>query len=355
MKLHLFNQSRAIYDDMLKTINEAKKSIFLQTYIYSNDCIGTEFAEALSKKAKEGVSVHLLIDAWGAVKVTDKFFKELKRSGGKVSFFRPIKLRFDLKNLRRNHKRNHRKILVIDERISYVGSINIMESSIGWKEYVAKINDSFLSKKLKMMIEHDEKMKDRYYNKKRFIEKITYKDSEIIEDTPSLRHNQIRAKYLELINGARQSIVIENSYFLPITAIRRALRRARKRGVRVVIIQPKNSDVKVFDIARQFLFGRYYKNKFEMYFYSKSVLHSKIMVVDSLHLIIGSTNLDYRSMKHQFELVFCQENAENATKLEKMIEGDLLDCEKFNYQKWKSRPWHEKTAEFLLYQFRFFL
>ena len=355
MKLELFNQSREIYDDMLKAIKGAKESIYLQTYIYSNDCIGAEFAEALSKKAKQGVSVHLLIDAWGSSEVSDKLFKELRKSGGKVNFFRPIKLKFDLKNLRRNHRRNHRKILVIDESISYVGSINIMESSIGWKEYVAKISNRFLSEKLKNMIEHDERMKDRYYNKKRFIKKVAYEDSEVIEDTPSLRHNQIRAKYLELINGARKSIIIENSYFLPVSAIRRALKRARKRGVRVVIIQPKHSDVKIFDIARRFLFGRYHKNKFEMYFYSKSVLHSKIMVVDSLYLIIGSTNLDYRSMKHQFELVFCQKDAENAKKLEKMIESDLKDCEKFNYKKWKSRPWYEKTAEFLLYQFRFFL
>lgn len=355
MKLRLFNQSRAIYDDMLKAIEGAKESIYLQTYIYSNDCIGAEFAEALTKKAKEGVSVHLLIDAWGAFKVSDKFFKELRKSGGEVSFFRPIKFRFDLKNLRRNHRRNHKKILVIDQRVSYVGSINIMESSIGWKEYVVKITDRFLSEKLKMTIENDEKMKDRYHIKKKFVEKIFYKDSEIIEDIPSRRNHPIRAKYLELINGAQKSIIIENSYFLPVAAIRRALRRARKRGVKVVIIQPKYSDVKIFDLARQFLFGRYHRNKFEMYFYSKSVLHSKIMVVDSLHLIIGSTNLDYRSMKHQFDLVFCQKNAENAKKLEKMIEDDLKDCEKFNYKKWKSRPWHEKIAEFLLYQFRFFL
>lgn len=355
MKLELFNQSRKIYDDMLEAIKGAKKSIYLQTYIYSGDCIGTEFAEALAKKAEQGVSVHLLIDAWGSFEMPDGYFAKLEKSGGKVDFFRPIKLKFDLKNIQRNHKRNHKKILVIDERISYVGSINIMKSSIGWKEYVAKIHDPFLSGKLKKMIENDVEAKNRFFNRKRLIEKIDYGDSQVIEDIPSKRHQLIRSKYLELIDNAQKSVIIENSYFLPIPAIRKALKRARKRGVRIVIIQPKNSDVKVFDIARRFLFGRYHKNGFEMYFYSKSVLHSKIMVVDSLHLVIGSTNLDYRSMKHQFEVVFCQKNAENAKRLEEMIGEDLKDCEKFDYQRWKSRPWLEKIADFALYGFRFFM
>ena len=356
MTFTYFNNSKEIYDDMLFEIERAKESISLQTYIYSKDYLGEKFLNVLTKKAKQGVNVMLLVDAWGSYGVTHSFFKHLTDAGGKVNFFRPIKIRIDFNNVRRNHRRNHRKLLVIDEKVSYLGSINIMGESVDWKEYVVKINDSYLSQKLKESIDEDDKIKNTlFYNKQKHIQTIIYKDVEIIKDIPSYRHQLIRKKYIELIDNAKKEITLEHSYFFPDKKVLRALKRAKKRGVNIIILIPRHSDVRIFDIARQYLFGKYYKNGYDLYFYEKSIMHSKIMVIDDIDIVIGSTNLDYRSLKYQFEIIFHRKNKDDAKVLKEMIKEDLKYSKKFDYVEWKARPKIEKILEFLLYKLRFLL
>src|SRR3989344_6348799 len=127
---------KKIYKEMLKDIVSAKSSICLETYIYDKDKIGNRFLSALIKKAKEGVKIKLFIDAWGST-VKKDYFEKLIRLGGEVKFFREF--RYVIRIFSKNHERNHRKLLIVDNKISYIGSANITASCLNWRELVIRL------------------------------------------------------------------------------------------------------------------------------------------------------------------------------------------------------------------------
>src|ERR1035438_9415686 len=132
MEFLVLDDPLKFYNLMLNDISRATKSIYLETYKFTNDHIGIRFRDALTRKAHEGLEVKILIDSWGRGPISDSFFIELIKYGGEVKFFEKIKLSTDI--FTRGHRRDHRKILVIDNDISYMGSMNITGYNINWRE-----------------------------------------------------------------------------------------------------------------------------------------------------------------------------------------------------------------------------
>jgi cardiolipin synthase len=284
-----------IYSSMLSDIKRAKKEILLETYIYGNDRVGKEFREELTKKAKEGVKVKLLIDAWGS-NVRKRFFKSLINAGGEVRFFRQI--RYTWKLISENHKRNHRKLLIIDKEISYIGSINITASCLKWEELVIRVQGPLA---IHLGSSFNRVWKRFNILKIKRMKRIFYEGLEILHDFPSGKVSFTGRKYSKLISAAKEEILIITPYFLPSRKIRRALKNAVKRGTDVRIILPKSSDVKFLDLIRKRYIRSLIKNGIMIYFYPK-IIHSKMLIVDNNFFLVGSSNLDYRSFMHQFEL-----------------------------------------------------
>ena len=306
-----------IYNHMLEDISKAKKEILLETYIYSDDKIGKEFREELTKKALEGVKVRVLIDAWGSG-VKKKFFKKLILAGGKVRFFR--KFRHTFKIVSENHQRNHRKLLLIDKKISYIGSINITSSCLKWEELVIRFHDP-LAVKLSASFNRTWKRFDIFKIKK--TKRIIYKDFQILPDVPTGKISFTGRKYVQLISKARKEILITTPYFLPSQRIRRALRRAAKRGVKIKVLLPKVSDHAVLDSFRNRYLRRIYHDNITIYYYPK-ILHSKLLISDDKFFLMGSSNLDYRSFMHQFELNLLGKNKKLISDLKKHFYRNLL-------------------------------
>lgn len=134
-----FQETIKLYSSMIDDIANAKDSIYLETYRFGNDSVGMLFRDVLTKKSKEGVKIKLLLDSWGS-SLSEAFFSDLIAQGGHVRFFK--KLRFFFDPFTKNHRRNHRKLLVIDSRISYIGSANIAAHSLHWRELVLRIEKS---------------------------------------------------------------------------------------------------------------------------------------------------------------------------------------------------------------------
>lgn len=351
-KYILFDDPLTQFTAMIEDIKIAEKQILLQTFKFGNDAIGLKFKTELTKKAKQGVEVVLLLDAFGT-KVSEKFFSEMIDFGAKIKFFKKIKFSFDF--FRKNHRRNHRKLLIIDSKITYIGSSNITDYCINWRESCIRINDLISTKFRKIFFNNYDVADYRFSskrNKKAIARKIKYSGFEIICDVPSTLQTPTRNKFINLINSAKKNITITSPYFLPGLLFRKALKNALKRGIKIKLIIPRNSDVALFDILRNRYLGKYYKDGIEIIEYITNNIHAKLMLVDDDEFVLGSSNFDYRSFWFMYEINICGKHPEIIEQIKKYFETTEKESELFRYSKWENRNLWIKIIELLLLPIR---
>jgi cardiolipin synthase A/B len=347
----LFNVPAHYYDAMLEDIGRARRYIFFEMYKFYDDEIGARFREALTRKAREGVEVKLLIDSWGAA-IPDDYFKELISFGGEIRFFTKIKYVIDY--FTKNHRRNHRKILVIDDKVSWIGSANVAAYSLSWREMMLRMEGE-LAVSFKRVFNLDFKIYNKYfYEKNSYIRMIRHDDFEIIRDVPSIAKKRINKKFMKLIKQADREILIETPYFLPGYFLRKALMDACKRGVDVTVVVPRHSDVMLIDILRNRYLGPLHLEGLKFLYYLPGNLHSKAILVDNEIFAIGSPNFDYRSFRYMHEIVLVGREEIIIHQMKEHISETLKNSEPFNYEKWLHRPRLQKFIEWLLLPFRHF-
>jgi len=347
----LFNVPAEYYDAMLADIYAARKYIYLEIYKFYNDEIGTRFRDALVEKAKQGVEVKLLIDSWG-VSVPDDFFQDLIGYGGQVRYF--VKIKFVIDFFTKNHRRNHRKILVIDDRISWIGSANIAAYSLPWRELMLRMQGD-LAFSLKKVFNLDFKLYNKYFfEKNSYIRLIKHDDFLIVRDVPSITKKRINKKYIQMLRHAEKEVLIETPYFLPGYFLRKALMNACKRGVEVTVAVPLRSDVLLIDILRNRYLGPLHEGGLKFLYYMPGNLHAKAMLVDREIFAIGSPNFDYRSFRYMHEIVLIGREESIVNQLTSHIEETVSQCEPFDYEKWKQRPRLQMFIEWLILPFRHF-
>ncbi len=184
-------RNRELYKEMLHDIRGAQKYIYLETYIFEDDKIGQKFKKELEKKAKEGLDIKILLDAYGT-NLNIKHFKELIDNGAEVRFFRKLKLSFKL--ISANNHRDHRKILIIDDKISYLGSSNISHKTINWWELNIRMKGRISPLFKKIFLLNFKIYNKTIFRKKKHTEIIKFEDIEIIRDVPSIRIRNFRKK-----------------------------------------------------------------------------------------------------------------------------------------------------------------
>ena len=348
----LFDDPLQFYNAMLTDIHKAKKYIYLETFRFNNDSIGIKFRDALTKKSQEGVEIKLLLDSWGT-SLPSHFFSDLVRNGGEYRFFQKIRFFWDF--FTKNHRRNHRKLLIIDDEITYVGSANITGYSLNWRESVLRMKSEIAAKFKKAFLEQYEIYNKYVFEKLVNIRKIDSEDCEVIRDFPSLTKQRIRKKYLQLIKSAEKEIVIETPYFLPGYILRNALTDAVNRGVSVKIIIPKHSDVRLIDVLRNRYLGLLSKNGVNILFYTSNNLHAKLIMIDEKQCSVGSANFDYRSFRYQHEIVLVFTDKSVVSQVSRHIRATLLNCVSFDYESWSHRSPVQKFFEWILLPLRHLL
>lgn len=346
----IFSDPLDIYHKMLSDIEQARTYIYLETYRFENDPIGIKFRNALIKKAKEGVEIKLLLDDWGT-SVSSRFFADLTQAGGTVKYFK--KLRFVINLISANHERDHRKLLLIDDKIAYISSINISNYNLNWREFSLRIHGNFCTY-FKMVFLQNYHLKNlKSYDKQRHTGIIEAGNFSIYRDVPSVLMARIRKRLIHSIRTAEKEITIETPYFLPTFLLRDSLSKAAKRGVQVNLIMPKRSDVSTLNILRQKYLGRLHEAGIRLFFYLPSNLHTKMMFTDQ-EFYVGSANFDYRSFRYQFEIGLFGNHPRIMQQIRAYNQETLDQCIPFNYEDWKNRKFIYKFIEQLLTPFRHF-
>jgi cardiolipin synthase A/B len=352
LNYNIFTQNKELYTGMLADIEKAEKFVFLETYIFQNDKVGTRFKDILKQKAKQGIEVRVLLDGIGTFG-NSGYFEDLKQDGVKLKFFREFKI--VRKIINENNNRNHRKLLVIDGHIAYIGSSNIDQASLLWRELNIRIDHSDVKHLHRAFLDNWDIAEKRIFKKKKHTRAIHIGELEIARDVPSIKYKKIRKKQLELIGRAKKEVLIEVPYFLPDKKLHRAFSQALRRGVKVNLMLPQSSDVLMIDLLRQKYLGKIHEIGVEIFFFTPTNLHSKSMVVDGEYFSFGSANLNYRSLHLEFEINVFGSNKEIAKTLKNYYNEGLEYCQAFDHKQWKNRSYAQRMIEYALSFLKYFM
>jgi len=350
---HLFSDPLQYYNEMLSDIENARKCVYLETFRIGKDEIGERFRRALTRKAEQGVQVKLLIDYWGAGSIDHDYFKKLIKFNGEVRFFEKIKFNTDI--FTRGHRRNHRKLLLIDDAISYIGSSNITGYNMNWRESVLRMRSDITRTFVELFNQDFDNYNKYTFYKLTKAKPVNYNNFDIIRDVPSIARKQINNKFIKLIKNAKSRVTIETPYFLPGFFLRKALIDSAQRGVSINIILPRHSDVSLIDILRKKYFGALYKSGINILFYETNNLHAKILLIDRKIFAIGSSNFDYRSFRYMYEIMLIGNDKDIARQVNNHVKKTISYTVKFNYDRWKNRSLINKLFEWILLPFRHLL
>ena len=336
---------------LLKAIAHAQHHIHLQFYIFEDDAVGRLVRDALIDKAKQGVEVRLLYDDVGSWKVKSDFFDQMREAGIETRAF--LKVRFPMFTSKVNY-RNHRKVAVIDGRVGFVGGMNIALRYLKgvtwgvWRDTHVRIEGcavyglqvSFLTDWY--AADHSLITSSRYYP-----EMPVYGESsvQIVTSNPIGGGASIMQGLLLAIASSHRYFYIQTPYLLPTEPILLALKTAALGGVDVRIMIPEHADSKVAHLASLSYLDELMECGVRIYKYKKGFLHSKLMVSDDLISTVGSTNMDFRSFEHNFEVNAFMYDLGTALRMKEIFLADQKDAELVQIKEWRMRPWYQKVGE----------
>lgn len=343
--LTIFTDGNHKFESLLEDIRAAKKIINVMYFIIKNDSTGRALIKALTEKAKENVEVRLLMDALGSRQFSPKSLQKFAEAGGKYSFFFPPKFKY--LNMKLNY-RNHRKMVIIDDKIGYLGGFNTGNEYLGkskkfgnWRDTHLRILGSSVNELNAQFI-----LDWRFASKENIsISPILQNDLppagntgiQIVSSGPESDHSEIKSGYLKMISSAKKNIYIQSPYFVPDSSIMESLKNAVYSGVDVRVMIPNMPDHMFVYWATYKYAGELIRAGAKVYIYNNGFLHAKNICVDGEVASVGSANFDIRSFTLNFETNAFIYDAGEVYKLESIFEQDLAYCEELTLEKYESR------------------
>jgi len=347
---------REIFPAMLDAIRNARQSVRLETYIYADSQIGRQFRDVLTSAAARGVKVSVLVDAFGSWPLPASFFAPLLAAGGSVRYFNPLRLwRFGV--------RDHRKLLLCDDALVFLGGFNISDEydgdgvTRGWCDIGMYIENPALAVELTKSFDELSVLAD--FHRKPLMRLRAFKrrrkteaglGGELLLSHPGRGASPFQVALHRDLARARVTRIV-TAYFLPTRRVRRHLIRAARNGGLVQLILAGRSDVLLSQLAARSLYHRLMKAGVEIYEYQPQILHAKLIVSDGV-AYVGSSNLDIRSLNLNYELMLRFEDQEVAAGAHGIFEQMLkhsrrIDPGWFKTQSWWQR-WQYRWAHFLV-------
>lgn len=342
------------FSRMMEAMESAESHIHIQFYIFRSDMIGAQFQEIMIRKAQAGVQVRMLCDGLGSLKLKPGFIRRLKAAGVEFHFFLPPLA--SLLNQRANY-RNHRKILVVDGKVGFLGGINIGDDYLGLYASMGNWRDTH------MRLEGD----GVYFLQNTFLEDWqlasgqTLSGSEwfprhgcsgkervqILTGGPNMNWNTIQEMCFGAVAAARKRIWITTPYFIPDESVYEGLKSAAISGVEVKIIIPYHSDNRLVHLATLSYLDDLLLSGVEFYQYANGFVHAKVMIVDHLLATVGSANLDMRSFYYNYEQTAVLLSPNRIADLERQFEEDLHNSRPVLPETFRQRSKMQKSAEML--------
>jgi cardiolipin synthase len=373
--LTLFVETPPLVAAMLRDIHGARQRVWLESYIFLDDAAGQAVADALAERARAGLDVRVHYDAIGCMSVSSVFFQHLEEAGVKVHAFHSfweIFRRFPA--LRFLNRRNHRKLLVVDDRVAYFGGMNLVDqsgihtyaemealpASAGWRDVHVRLTgpqadevaESF-ERSWRMAHGLPVPRRPRPYRQARLArgeESIQFFDS-----GPGGKNTRAARLFVRLIRGAKRTLTFAMAYFLPVGRVLRELIRAHKRGVFIRVVVPGESDVPIVQRATRHLYARLLRKRFHIYERQRSMLHSKVLVVDDEWCVLGSSNLDARSLWYHYEFLAVIRSRNLARALDEIVNDEIAQSHRITLRECLARSRWQRLLDRLAWSVRWWL
>jgi cardiolipin synthase len=344
-----------IFPAMLAAIRSARHSITFETYIYWSGAIGKEISEALAERARAGVPVQVTIDWVGSAKLDQALVDEMTAAGVEVERYRPLRWY----SLGRFNNRTHRKLLIVDGRIAFTGGVGIADQWQGraedpehWRDSHFQVEGPAVAQFQAAFNDNWIKMTGRVLGGPAYFPELLpagTTQAQLFVASPAGGSESMHLMYLTAVASAASTIDLAASYFVPDDLLIEGLLEARRRGVRVRILLPgPHIDSESVRIASKGEWGPLLREGVEIHLYQPTMLHTKMLIVDTELVSVGSTNFDLRSFRLNDEASLNVFDVGFAVQMTTVFERDLRDATAFSYAMWLARPLREKIAETLI-------
>lgn len=379
-QVQLFKDGEALHG-AYEAIRMARRRICLEVYIFASDNTGRAFADLLCHKARQGLEVYVIYDSFGSLATDGGMFEQMQRAGVHVQAFHPI-WPWDVRFGWRPFNRNHRKLLVIDDNIAGLGGLNIgaeyagswvvrLEAKQGdaWRDNAISIVGpaarvflrSFINtwryvcsggRLARMFLMHNPMMHER--GPARAVADGGAGELGVIASVPTL-HAPLAIFFENLLRQAQHSIDLTMAYFAPANDLIAALIGAAGRGVKVRLMLPQICDVPILLTAARSFYERLMTAGVQIYERKNVVLHAKTLNVDRRISVIGSANLDYRSIEYNCELSAMIHSEELGQQMHDLFEHDVGYADRICLEQWRKRPWRDRMHQWMVNRTRYLL
>ncbi|MEX0990255.1 MAG: phospholipase D-like domain-containing protein [Actinomycetota bacterium] len=341
-----------IFPAMLDCIRAAERTINLQTFVYWTGDIAVEFATTLARRAAEGVSVKVLLDAVGANKMDQGLVDQMERAGVEVAWFRPVRLR----SIARANNRTHRKILVCDAKVGFTGGVGIAEEWTGnaqdpghWRETHARVEGPAGRDLLGGFIENWAEATGEVLTGDHLALVDPFDDgvdAQVTRSSATKGHTEAEELFFAAIEGSRERLWLTTAYFAPRRAFVDALTRASDRGVDVrLLVNGPHIDKRIVRRAGHASYSTLLEHDIRIFEFQPTMLHAKILLIDGRWATIGSINFDDRSFRLHEELNLSISDPGCTDRLAGHFEEDLGRAEEMTLEAWHARPAHRRALE----------
>lgn len=355
-RIDVLTNGEVFYEAELEAILAAKHNINIEAYIFQKGRVASRFIEALIDRAKAGVQVNLVIDAIGSFATWNSYIKRLREAGAKVERYHPIRLY----TLPRINNRTHRELVIVDGEVGFIGGAGIADhwlygkgKSKRWRDTVFRVQGDAVTDLQSTFVENWLEASGEVLASPEYFppcEAAGNAEVLVVDSSPSVGSStRARLLFQTLFASARKSIYITTPYFLPDRGVRQEMVKAIvERGVEMKILTPgKHGDHLLTRTSSRRLYGELLKAGAEIYEYKPSMIHAKVMIVDGVWSVVGSTNLDNRSFALNDEVNIAALQPDLAARLQEDFARDLAESVSVSYDEWKRRSLFERVHEWL--------
>jgi cardiolipin synthase A/B len=350
-RVTILTDGAAFYPAMLEAIRGATHSINMECYIFQEGRIADQFIDALAERARNGVNVTIVVDAIGSFNMWGRPVARLRAAGCRIQAYQRLRWY----SLHRFNNRTHRELLIVDGRIAFAGGAGLADwwayptegRSRPWRDTMARIEGPVVAALQGVAAENWLECCGEILTGADYFPSLAPQAETtafVVKSSPSDRATASRVAFQLLMEGADQTVRISTPYFLPDRALRRALVNIAQRGVAITVIVPgRETDQKWVRLASRRSWGALLKSGVRIFEYRGAMTHAKVLLVDGLWAVIGTTNIDNRSFEHNDEVNVAMRDPAVAARLLEDFERDLASSVEMTLDRWQRRPLWEKV------------
>lgn len=351
-RVDIFTDGPNFYPAMLEAIRGARHSINMECYIFVPGKIGSQFIDALSERARNGVNVTIVVDAIGSLTLWGKPVARLRAAGVRLKSYQSLRWY----SLHRINNRTHRELLVVDGTSAFIGGAGIADwwaSPRGgrprpWRDTMARVEGPIVAALQGVAAENWLECCGEILTGPDYfpdLQPCGDTTAFVVKSSPADRATASRVSFQLLIEGADRTVRIATPYFLPDRAFRRALIMMARRGVKLTVIVPgRHTDQRWVRLVSRRMWGPLLEAGIRIFEYQPAMMHAKILIVDDLWTVVGTTNIDNRSFEHNDEVNLALRDPALAARLLQDYERDLAAATEVTLERWRRRPIWEKIA-----------